>query len=335
MAEFTADGTIPRGDLTQLAKNVLAISEAYAKSGPLRRSAWSNSDWEKAYLNYFLPLNWLRALSVIDVGLQDGFFNDYDTVIDFGSGPGTFHLAANERGLKFKNWHFVETERRAVEAHKKLLSYFAISTENCQWSAQHDEHKSLTHPKTKKILAVFSYALNEVSRLPSWALEADGLLIIEPSSREFGRRLQEIRGDLIDRGWHIWAPCTHALACPLLNQSEKDWCHSRIHIEKPNLLAEIENNLPMKNDTLTYSFLLACRERSNPITSEKKLARIIGDTLYERGKVRQAVCHGPKREFLSWLTRHGEPAPLQRGLRLEIPADAEIKGSEIRLPIKD
>ncbi len=322
------------GLIKRCAQNVLKISDHYAEKGPLRRSIWQNEAWVEAYLSYFLPLNWLRLLSIVDIGAEDDFFSQFDAVIDFGSGPGTFHLAASERNLAFKRWTFIETASNAVRAHKDLNQKLGLDSTKLTW------HESITSTQAEALcrqdntLAVFSYALNELETLPDWAFSADGLLILEPSTRELGRGLQSLRAKLIEKGWSIWAPCTHAEACPLLVHSEKDWCHSRIHIKQPDFVAAIENYLPMRNDTVTYSYLLASRSAKNKKIETPQAARVIGDTLFERGKIRQSICRGPHREFLSWLTRYGEPELIARGSRIEIPATAEIKGQEIRMTPK-
>jgi ribosomal protein RSM22 (predicted rRNA methylase) len=186
---------------------------------------------------------------------------------------------------------------------------------------------------------VLSYSLNELGRLPEEIRRARALLIIEPSTRENGRALQQLRAELLNEGFFAWAPCTHQSPCPLLTHSERDWCHMRVHCERPSWLKAIEQQIPVRNDTLTYSYLLLRRDPPATISlrplkpaDENPLARVIGDTLHERGKIRQAICRGPEREFFSWLTRHGEPEPLPRGAVVSVPHDAEKKGNELRIP---
>jgi hypothetical protein len=65
-------------------------------------------------------------------------------------------------------------------------------------------------------------------------------------------------------------------------------------------------------------------------TTWRHAARVIGDTLPERGKTRQMICRGPHREFLSWLHRFGEPPSLPRGALVRGIDTTEPKGGELR-----
>jgi hypothetical protein len=138
------------------------------------------------------------------------------------------------------------------------------------------------------------------------------------------------RARLIEQGFQALAPCLHQRACPLLVESQKDWCHTRIHFEAPDWWREIEAFLPMQNRTLTYSYLLMSRE-TQP-SPERFAARVIGDTLHERGKTKQLICRSEKREFLSWLHRDGDAPMIPFGALLtEGLETAESKSNELRL----
>ncbi len=278
----------------------------------------------------------LRLQGVILEGLERNFFNHLEHVIDFGSGPGTFDIAALASQLSYLSYTFIESRHEAIEWHKKIMTRnFSLTSAEMslrKWlpsfipSQKIDFAKSDTSRLSHSLL-VFSYSLNEIGELPSWAYDFEALMIVEPSHQKDGRALQALRDQLIRKGFLIWAPCTHQLACPLQIHSKTDWCHQRINVELSPDLKKIEQYLPIKNQTLTYSYLLA-RKTPAPVISQ---ARIIGDTLFEKGKVKQAVCRKDQREFLTWLTRNGEPEPLPRGALFQIPENAEIKGSEIRI----
>lgn len=311
------------GKPADIALGVKALSDLYIKKRPQLSKIWEDERLAHAYLSYFLPLNIFRLSYVLNQGQTLGFFDKLEHFIDFGSGPGSADLVFSDASLNFTTSTFIEVGRLAVIWHKKLLTNLKLPTQNKYWLN--------TTPKIipKNSLISFSYALNELTSLPAWALEAEALMILEPSTQIDGRKLQQLRKDLLKLGYFIWAPCTHQENCPLLELSKTDWCHQRIHIELSKNLAEIEKHLPIKNQTLTFSYLLA-RRTPPPKT---KLIRIIGDTQYERGKIKQAACRGAKREFLTWLTRYGEPPILERGSLLDLPAGTEEKGNEIRLPI--
>jgi hypothetical protein len=139
----------------------------------------------------------------------------------------------------------------------------------------------------------------------------------------------ELRTKLINAGYFMWAPCTHQLACPLLTLSKNDWCHDRALVEAPSWFSQVEQNLPMKNKTVTMSYLLA--RKTPPPDSIQTYGRLVGDSMEEKGKTRQLFCRGPEREFLTWMHKSIEPQTLPRGELVFQPSDAEKKSNEIRL----
>jgi len=176
---------------------------------------------------------------------------------------------------------------------------------------------------------VFSYSLTEIVELPAGWDRYEALMILEPSTSEDGRRLMQLRSKLIEAGYFMWAPCTHQLACPLLVQSKHDWCHDRFLVEAPAWFSQVEQQLPMKNKTVTTSYLLA---RKAPAPANlKNLGRLTGDSLPEKGKTRQLVCRGPAREFLTWMHKSVNPQTLSRGELVNLPEQFETKANELRL----
>lgn len=316
----------------QLSDSILQLSDSYIQKPGDHSKIWRNERLAGAYLNYFLPLNYLRLLPVFQEAATLGFFSDISRIVDFGSGPGTAQLAALESNIHFENWLCIEKDRSATDWHKKIIKKLSAQKQTSQKTQFQLEHNNdFTHGNSTAV--IFSYSLNEVNELPNWALKANALFIVEPSSQNQSRKLQELRSKLLAHNYYAWAPCTHQLKCPLLIHSKTDWCHNRIAFQLPERVQKIETTLPIKNSTLTYSYLLM--KKSPPLINSKSFARVIGDTLNERGKIRQAVCRGEKREFLSWLTREGAPEQLQRGSLFEIPDGARELENEIRLTKKE
>jgi hypothetical protein len=79
-------------------------------------------------------------------------------------------------------------------------------------------------------LLIISHVLNELS---SDALESirrlvarsETVLWVEPGTRDISRQLGRIRDELRSR-FHILAPCTHELGCPMFAaDNERHWCH--------------------------------------------------------------------------------------------------------------
>ena len=303
-------------DSKKIAECVLNLSDFFIQPGN-HSTPWKEKWVQIAYLAYFLPLNFLRAQAAIIAGQPLGFFEGLEKVIDFGAGPGTATLALKNI-FSSENLHLIEWAEQAIQLSKFFGSF--------KYSQKFDS-QFLKHPS--KTLAVFSYSLTELDTFPVWASECEALMILEPATHSEGRRLQELRGTLLEKGFYAWAPCTHQNACPLLVHSKKDWCHDRIFFKAPKWFEQIEKNLPIKNKTLTFSYLLA---RKIAPKKFENIGRLIGDQLQEKGKDRQLFCRNDRREYLSWLHKVGPTPELYRGDLFELPEVFQEVSNEIRFP---
>lgn len=304
-------------DSKALAKCVMALSDFFIHK-PDDATPWHESWAQVAYLSYYLPLNASRLRALIDEADKRNFFAGLERVVDFGAGLATASLVLSEKHhLKF---HLVE---RAAEP-QSLIENFFPQFKCEEWLRTFSSHR-LKDPK--KTLALFSYSLTELSDLPDWAYECEALMLVEPSTQQDGRKLLQLRQKLLEKGYHVWAPCTHQGPCPLLTQSKNDWCHDRVHFDAPEWFLKMEEQLPMKNRTLTMSYLLM--RKTKP--AEIKAARIVGDRLEEKGKDRQLVCRGPQREFLAWMHKLGLRQEIPRGVLVELPEDTAAVSNELRV----
>ncbi len=314
---------------------------------------------------------------------------DFADVIDFGSGlgSGTWPLflkstrafsassaaASSQYAIQFTDFSFIEISTDAQKLHRKLFQCLQPDSKNLNWysninsamtlpmnSTMNSSMNSKTNSSSKKIInkntfVFFSYSLTELASIPSWAMDCEGLVIIEPSTNQDARRLMAWRDLLLSKGFHIWGPCLHEGACPLLTESKKDWCHDRIDFQqRPESFKKIESFLPFKNESLTCSYILA-RKTPRPSTMlasaiaaasksatasasaaeasavELEVARVTGDLLNEKGKSRQLICRGPKREFLTWMHKNGEPQKIPRGELILLPQNLQPVSNELRI----
>jgi hypothetical protein len=99
----------------------------------------------------------------------------------------------------------------------------------------------------------------------------------------------------------------------------------------PGWFRKMESFLPMRNRTITFSYLLARKTARPP--GDQPMLRVLGDTLKQKGKTLQMICRGGEREFLSWLSRDGEAPILPSGELIPVPPH-NLRGSELRV-IKD
>lgn len=312
-------------NLKVLAEQVLKLSDFFI-AHPNEQTPWSENFCKQAYRYYYLPLNYLRCELVIQRGIQVGFFKNIETSLDWGAGPGTasFALAKNlELHQQFKNQILIEKSTEAIKSFQDLH----IHLKNPHITSELSFKK--INSDFKKSLLVFSYSITEMNSLPDGWTQFEALMILEPSTKQDGRKLLELRKKLISEGYSIWAPCTHQSDCPLLEKSNGDWCHDRVHVTAPPWFAQLEQHLPFKNKTITTSYLLA--RKSKPDFNFQNKLRLTGDSLAEKGKTRQLACRGPEREFLTWMHKDIKPQTLSRGDLIDLPSDIEQKSNEIRL----
>ena len=305
-------------DSKEVAKCVLQLSD-YFITKPDSPTPWNESWAQIAYLSYFLPLNSTRLNRLVHEADERGFFNGLEHVIDFGAGLATASLTLAEKHPHLK-FHLVE---RALEPQKLIETYFKHFKAE-EWQRTWNSGK-VKDPK--KTLALFSYSLTELTDLPDWAYQCEALMLVEPSTQQDGRKLLALRQKLIDKGYEAWAPCTHQLPCPLFSQSKHDWCHDRVHFAAPSWFLKMEEQLPMKNRTLTMSYVLMRKTPAPKISA----ARLVGDRLEEKGKDRQMICRGPDREFLAWLHKTGLRQEIPRGVLVDLPNDLQKVSNELRV----
>lgn len=306
-----------------LAEAISRTHEFYIQN-PEAESPWQEQWFQKAYLAYYLPLNHLRAKGVLYRIKNLKAFKDTECVFEWGSGNGAFSLAALEYNDSL-SFQFVEKGKQAVAQHKLLQRDIKESFKK----KVTDFHRS---KDSGGDLLSFCYSLTESESLPSFVYDFDQILILEPSTNQDGRRLMGYREELIEEGYDVLAPCTHQHTCPLLKDSKKDWCHDTFFVEYPDYLKNIESKIPMRLSNLSVSYLYVSKDYKNP--NQGKL-RVTGNTLKERGKVRQMVCRSDEREFLTWFPKRQDVPFIGRGELVELAEGFSKKSNEIRGEIQE
>lgn len=299
-----------------LVEAILQLSEYYQNSDS-KTTPWDEKWAQAAYISYFWPLNHCRLQNLFEQISTLDFWGDCSSLIDFGAGPAVAAFALPPDVLE--SYIAIESSPAAKEFYQKLgkRPHFPIVWKQ-DFSADLIDERSV---------GLFSYSLNELTTLPSWAEKLSSLILIEPSTNQAGRSLLELRQDLINKGYHAWGPCLHQEKCPLLEHSKKDWCHHRASWVMPKWFQKIDDLLPIKNQTLTYSYLLMNRHPAPPYP--ERTFRLTGDLLEEKGKYKIMACRSSNREFLSWLKKEKHQPHLKRGQLVSVD-DCENKSNELR-----
>lgn len=306
----------------ELAHAVKSLSDYYV-SFPGRETPWAKDFAVPATLAYFMPLNAVRLSETFREVKRFFPSESIREIWDFGSGLGTTQWVLEDQDwLEPVPLYSVESGREARGEHSRIEKLIAGRWRN------HVADLSKLNERPGR-LAVFSYSFLEMQNALPDLTYFDHVLILEPSTRECGRALMEWRSKFIKMGLQPLAPCTHAMDCPLLIHSPRDWCHMRVHFEGPDWWQAIEDRLPMKNRTLTYSYLLMSRKVQD--REWRGRVRVIGDTLEEKGKTRQLICRGPDREFFAWMHKNGKPPQIPHGVLVRDFGLAEMKSNELRV----
>lgn len=314
-----------------LANCILKTSEYYIQRSGV--SPWSSPQFCAAYLAHFLPMNIMRVHKGLERLKKLDSHRSYFTkrpIVDYGCGPMTFLFAYL---LAFKSWpvdyKYYDTSNEGpqlgLQVLKRLFPQEAIPVGSAQ-----SEPKDIS----ENDLVCLSYSFNELSESQKASLVTHNhLLIFEPAMRNTSRELLGFRKTAIGLGHKVLAPCTHNMDCPLLEQSQKDWCFDRVHLEIPEIATELYKLLPFDNAQATFSYLFLSRTLSSsaPEDPNNRIARIVGDTQKEKGKARTMICRNDQREFLSILKKQRLDLKLHRGDSFTLPHNIEVKGSEIRL----
>lgn len=308
-----------------LAKTIQKASSFYIeKKG---QSPWEDKDFTAAYLAHFLPMNIMRIIEVIE-RLKNTSFN-INQIVDFGAGPLSFLIASmifNDKGTN--EYFYIEPGKRSSEIGSKIAKDLALKLNlNLPSEIKKINHSELSFLyKTHSL--VLSYSLNEIEEFPADFLNFNNLIIIEPSTQSQSRNLLQLRKSLIQKEFHIHAPCTHDKNCPLLEKSKKDWCFDRTHIEIPELAKNLYQILSFDTQQLTFSYL--CLSKSKPVNALEKL-RVVGDWQDEKGKKKIMICRNEDREFISVLKKNKDTFLAQRGDLIPLDFKYEIKSNELRL----
>ncbi|MBL7543879.1 MAG: hypothetical protein JNL11_08685 [Bdellovibrionaceae bacterium] len=305
-------------DAKKIASAVQWQSDFYIEN-PNQTTPWKDRRAQIAQWAYYLPLNFLRNMSVIAQLKQTVPLDAFPGAFDYGAGLGASSWALRESGFQGSLFLY---DRQPIAA--PVLA--PLQAENpLRWEPRSHQHH----------LGIFSYSLTEMQMRNDLLNQVPYVIIIEPSTQKEGRRLSETRDVLISKDYEIIAPCTHQKDCPLLRHSQRDWCHDRIFFKKPKWMAQIEKDLPFRNDSLTFSYLIAFKKAlMKPEWQAPEgplMGRLTGDILPEKGKSKQLVCFDEQRVFLTWMHKTKIDQTLPRGGLVEVPQDYDLVANEIRL----
>jgi len=202
--------------LSDLAATAAALSQRYREERHDAKSQINDRD-ALAYLAVRLPATYAAVRTSFGAVAEARPDLVPKTALDVGAGPGTALWAAAECWPTLADALLLEAspifrtygERLAAEADLPNVTWriadVAVDAIDC---GLHD-------------LVTLAYVLNELAPevrpsvlLRLWQLTVDTLVIVEPGTPAGWQRILAARGQLIEAGGHVIAPCPHAHDVP-------------------------------------------------------------------------------------------------------------------------
>ena len=216
-------------------------------------------------------------------------FDNVESVVDFGGGPGTFLFAFSEFKTvnKYTN---VEVSDAFIGIMNVLVEEFlSSSTPHTRVDSISSDYLKLeSQDVPANDLCVFSFTFcecdNAVDSVSGLVGNSNMVLIIEPGTPLGFTNIVKARDILIENGFNAIAPCTASNGfCPL-RDSEADWCHFVERLERSRIQMHLKNGVLGYEDE-KYSYLLMSKY---PVSPEGK--RIISRPDNTKHNVSFDVC---------------------------------------------
>lgn len=136
-----------------------------------------------------------------------------------------------------------------------------------------------------------------VADLLGRVVEPDGaLVIVEPALRERTRHLHAVRDRLVADGTTVFAPCLHALGCPML-ATEGEWCHEDLPIDLPAWAVPLARAAGLRWQRLTFSYLVLRRDAKRLLDhappaqkGDRMHLRVVSELMRSKGKAEIFAC---------------------------------------------
>lgn len=203
-----------------------------------------------AYTLFYGSTNYQKWSVAMD-RLDDGFIKEMlsGDIIEIGTGPGTFAMAfrdwLSEKKVEFKHtWFGVDQSELMLEQAQKL-----VTEEEFQFQKK--------IPSIEGATVFFSHSINEMEK--STVLRMIGklkpkrIIWIEPGTKSFFSKANELRSSLISEAFQILSPCLGDGECPAA-KVEGEWCHQIFRVKHADCVERLCQQLERDRRTMPVSF---------------------------------------------------------------------------------
>jgi hypothetical protein len=260
------------------------LRDKFLHGGAAAGAYWENSEDLANYdLTYAERIGWKWDHVLRELRLR-GWKPRSREVFDWGCGSG---IAARRTIAFFGGENF---DSLTVWDHSAIASDFAEDAGRRAFPSLRVSQATpgLLSADTAIGLLVVSHVLNELSAEALASLRrlidrADAVLWVEPGTHVVSRQLGRLRDEL-KATFHVVAPCTHELGCPMFApENERHWCHF-FAPPPPEIFADSNwvkfgQRAGIDLRSLPYAFI-ALEKSENPTTrvpqNDPAVGRVIG-----------------------------------------------------------
>jgi ribosomal protein RSM22 (predicted rRNA methylase) len=208
------------------------------------------------------------------------------SIIDVGAGLGTASWAASEIVPSLVDIGLVERSEAMIELGQELGARSAAPRIGVrQW--RRADVSDLGDRRVDVVLA--SYVLSELDEkdavvaVDAWWAATEGELVIVDTGTPAGfARVLAARGQLLEAGASIVAPCPSAGPCPMAGH---DWCHFAVRLARSDLHRKLKG-AELSFEDEKFSYLVVSRSPSFAARG-----RVVRHPQTRSGHVRLQVCH--------------------------------------------
>ncbi len=294
------DAELSKVKLADLERAFVSLSNAY-RSGEKKTKHLIKSELERLlYLTTRLPATYAALCHVIDYFQRVAGHVAGGSLLDVGSGPGTFFLAAGQSQFPFAKATFIEKDAAWRTWGEKLIKAVQPVCP-VTWCFEDIEKMTSMSPHDS---VVMSYSLGEL--LPEmrlkivekcWGWTSRYLFLIEPGTPAGFSRIREARAFLLEQGANVVAPCPHSMPCPM---PANDWCHFSARLPRTSLHRRVKGG-DLGYEDEKFSYVIFSRE---PCSLPD--ARIVRRPQRNKGHVCLQLCRQGKLEEKIFSKKQGE-----------------------------
>jgi SAM-dependent methyltransferase len=227
-----------------------------------------------AYCLYYFPLHYLEGLSLISE-----LANTPKRVLDLYSGPGPFSLAAMVCGSE--EVIGLDENKDSLNLASEILGRQGFTFTQRVW-----KDSDPIADMGKFDLIILGYAPTVPENLFDHLADDGCVMFVDSSWPKANQRILSLRDDLVEKGYHVVAPCIYKGKCPALIKNFP--CFAQRELKKPFLISEIQRSADINLSSLKMSYLIVSKQPQ--IQTDAPLYRVVSPFLNTRFGKKYSLC---------------------------------------------